>query len=255
MTSPPEVEPGVPDSLSEDIIEKSDALQFRDLNQPDLHLRYWCRRGYSEKPNPNVLIWVHGIGEHAGRYKELATEVLTRVPSLDGIASYDQRGHGKSQGARGAAPSVTTLVDDFVEHASRRMALEFGMDPRIVIGGHSLGALVVAGAAEKSDWFQTEECGKIVGVLLSGPAIYPCVVGAVNKALAPMSSVFCMIPGVKGLTKGSGVNPKKLSHDETEVQKYLDDDLVYVYLYLCWTMVGYFTCEALTLISFSFLSV
>lgn len=251
MASATVPDPAVPDSPSQTVIEKEDVLQFRDLNQPDLHLKYWCRVGYTEKPNPNVLLWVHGIGEHSGRYKELATEILKRVPQLDGIGSYDHRGHGKSRGTRGAAPSVTTLIDDFVEHVSKRIALEFGPDASIVIGGHSLGGLVVAGAAERADWLQAEECGKIVGVLLSAPAIYPCVAGALNKTLAPMSSIFCMIPGVKGLTKSSGIDPRKLTHDEEEVKKYKDDSMVYVSQF-CFTRKSLFLARILTIFSCSF---
>lgn len=208
------------------VIEKTDILQFRDPNQPDLHVVFWHRSGYVEKPHPNILLWVHGLGEHCGRHKALATELLTRVPSLDGIGSYDHRGHGKSHGARGAAPNVSALIDDFVEHASKRMALEFGPEANIVIGGHSLGGLVVAGAAERKDWLQMDECGKIVGVLLSAPAVELCVTG-INKVIAPFSGIAASIPGVKSMTKANGIDPKLLSHDKEAVKAYMADDLVH----------------------------
>lgn len=215
-------------SSSDAIQEKTDVLQFRDPNQPDLHLVFWTRRGYTEKPNPNIVLWVHGLGEHSGRHKALASELLSRVPALDGIACYDHRGHGKSAGARGAAPSVSALIDDFVHHASKRMALEFGPEAHIVVGGHSLGGLVVAGACGEPDWLEADACGKIVGVLLTSPAIDPCIEGRINKMLAPVSGFFAAIPGVKGMTKANGIDPKKLSHDEEAIKAYMDDEMVYV---------------------------
>lgn len=223
-TADPAAEP----SSSDAIWEKTDVLQFRDPNQPDLHLAFWSRGEYTEKSNPNILLWVHGLGEHSGRHKALASELLSRVPALDGIACYDHRGHGKSAGTRGAAPSVSALVDDFVDHVSKRMALEFGPEARIVVGGHSLGGLVVAGACAEPDWLEADACGKIVGIFITSPALDPCIEGTINKVLAPVSGIFASIPGVKGMTKSNGIDPKKLSHDEKAIKAYLDDEMVYV---------------------------
>ena len=60
--------------------------------------------------NPShVLCLIHGIGEHAGRYKRMA-----RILAEKGIAivSMDLRGHGISSGVRGdTAPRREVLAD------------------------------------------------------------------------------------------------------------------------------------------------
>ena len=60
--------------------------------------------------NPNhVVCLIHGIGEHAGRFSRVAEHF-----NEAGIAvvSMDLRGHGRSQGVRGAcAPRKEVLKD------------------------------------------------------------------------------------------------------------------------------------------------
>ena len=64
-----------------------------------------------------VMCLIHGIGEHAGRYKRMAGRL-----SEHGIAivSMDLRGHGISRGVRGdTAPRKEVLadVDALIEYA------------------------------------------------------------------------------------------------------------------------------------------
>src|SRR5262249_712255 len=56
-----------------------------------------------------VLLIVHGMGEHGGRYRH--------VPSFLGedferFYALDQRGHGRSGGLRGYAPSFEAFLED-----------------------------------------------------------------------------------------------------------------------------------------------
>src|ERR1700761_425103 len=67
------------------------------LTMPDgqaLFLRDW--------PNPSAreaVLIVHGLGEHSGRYEQLAQWFLARGYA---VRSYDQRGHGHTPGPRAA---------------------------------------------------------------------------------------------------------------------------------------------------------
>lgn len=95
-------------------------------------------------PRAHLLV-VHGIGEHGGRYDGLANALLLR-----GIATHtwDQRGHGRSEGQRGHIRSWDDYCHDlntFVTLVEQRQA----DDRPVILLGHSMGALVVLDAAMK----------------------------------------------------------------------------------------------------------
>ena len=55
-----------------------------------------------------VIALVHGMGEHSGRYRRFA-EFLTQKGIA--IISFDQRGHGKSQGKKGHITHYNQLLE------------------------------------------------------------------------------------------------------------------------------------------------
>ncbi|UGB38161.1 alpha/beta hydrolase [Frateuria soli] len=91
----------------------------------------WPRAG----ADAGVLI-VHGLGEHAGRYAALAAWSNARGYA---VRTYDQRGHGRTPGQRGALSRPLELIDDLAEvyedFAATRPA------PPVLLG-HSMGGLV-----------------------------------------------------------------------------------------------------------------
>jgi alpha-beta hydrolase superfamily lysophospholipase len=85
-----------------------------------------------------VLI-VHGLGEHAQRYVRLAADLCAAGWQ---VQSWDQRGHGDSEGARGAVTTSTSLLDDL---ALVLRTLRDEEVPRpLVLLGHSMGGAVAA---------------------------------------------------------------------------------------------------------------
>jgi len=58
-----------------------------------LHVRQWTLRS----PARGLVLLVHGLGEHIGRYAALAQRL--NEAGWD-VAGYDHRGHGASGGAR-----------------------------------------------------------------------------------------------------------------------------------------------------------
>lgn len=209
-----------------DIFETTDTLQFRDPNQPNLHLAFWKRTDTSSKQRgANVLVWIHGLGDHSGRYRELVNELFAYVPQLDGVASYDQRGHGLSQGKRGGVYALSELVEDFVEHVGVRLVMEFGEEVNVLVGGHSLGGLVCAKSMQGKDWIEEGGYGKIRGLFLSAPCIEVVVSGMVNRMMAPMAQVLGRVPGVKGWIKDNGIRRENLTHCPKRQEEILQDKL------------------------------
>lgn len=213
--------------MSDDgIFEETDVLQFRDPNQPDMHLVYWTREEIGKKEGVRVLFWIHGICDHSGRYKKLAEQALRNVAALDAVMCHDMRGHGRSQGARGVITSIEQLVDDVRTHVLPHMALRYGAGARIVLGGHSLGGCVAAGVASKADFLAQEGCGSFSGVFLSSPAIKVVPKSLIDKILSPFAGLLLHIPRVRTIAKPIGIDLKDLSHDEQTIRDYEADELV-----------------------------
>jgi alpha-beta hydrolase superfamily lysophospholipase len=98
-----------------------------------LRLREWP----VVRPHGSVLI-VHGLGEHSGRYADVAAHLNEAGWTVVG---YDQRGHGTSEGARGRLASA----DDLLLDLSRVIdAVRAAHDGPVVLLGHSMGGLVAA---------------------------------------------------------------------------------------------------------------
>ncbi len=88
-----------------------------------------------------TLVWVHGLGEHGGRYLHLSKFLTERGWR---VLLIDLRGHGRSSGSR-------THVRSFDEYAADVAAVwnrfELGVGGA-VLGAHSMGGLVALRAAQ-----------------------------------------------------------------------------------------------------------
>jgi alpha-beta hydrolase superfamily lysophospholipase len=101
----------------------------------ELRTRHW------PAPDPWAsLLLVHGLGEHSGRYEHVGERLS--AAGIDTHA-YDLRGQGASDGRRGHVDRWSQYHDDLGE---RLAAVRAGADDRpIVLYGHSMGGLIVAG--------------------------------------------------------------------------------------------------------------
>jgi alpha-beta hydrolase superfamily lysophospholipase len=157
-----------------------------------------------------VVVLVHGLGEHAGRYDRLAAQ-LNRWGFA--VRGYDQYGHGESGGRRGALPTPSRLQDDLADVIeSTRQRTGAGL-PLIVLG-HSLGGLVAASLIARHGT-------AIEGLVLSSPLL-GVRLGVVQKLL------LATLPRVApNLTVGNGLDPDDLSHDPAVIAAYRADPLVH----------------------------
>lgn len=149
---------------------------------------------------------VHGLGEHGGRYAHVAA----RLNAL-GIAvrAHDQRGHGRSAGARGALSRRDDLLDD-LKLMFDDFARQQGSTPFLL--GHSLGGLVAAR-------FATANYSALRGLILSSPAL-ALMLSPGQRALLAVSSRLAPSLGV-----ANGVDANWLSHDPTVAAAYRADPL------------------------------
>lgn len=157
-----------------------------------------------------VVILVHGLGEHAGRYTHVAERLNTWGFAVRG---YDQCGHGESGGARGSLPTDTRLLDDLADIVDSTRA-RMSKDTPLIVLGHSMGGLVASR-------FASLAMRPIEGLVLSSPALDPGL-SAVQKLL------LSIVPKVApNLRVGNGVKPQFISHDPAVVAAYRADPQVH----------------------------
>ena len=177
-----------------------------------LHLRRWPAPD-PQRARGTVQI-VHGLGEHIGRYDDLAR---TLNEAGWNVAGHDQRGHGLSEGPRGAMAASYSLLADVAavtDHVRGR--------GRLVLLGHSLGGLIAARfVAEAQSAAAARWSRDVDGLVLSSPALDPGL-GAVQRGLLKV-----LAPLLPNLRIGNGLKPAWISRNPAVVDDYTADPLVH----------------------------
>ena len=173
-----------------------------------------------------IVLIVHGLGEHAGRYEGVA-QLLMQWGFA--VRAYDQRGHGRSDGQRGALPDSNVLLEDLAEMVDEARlhgmpfpttagALEAELEAPnkvpLILLGHSLGGLVAAR-------FVALNLRPVEGLVLSSPAL-DSGLSIFQKLLLAASLKFMPL-----ITVNNRLNPHHLSRDPQVVKAYLEDRMVH----------------------------
>ena len=184
-----------------DTERKQDAAWLEMPDGQPLRLHDW--------PLPQArggVLLVHGLGEHAGRYADLA-----RWFNAQGYAarSYDQRGHGESPGPRGVLNHPDDLLADLaVVYADYARTL--GAAPLLL--GHSMGGLVALRAV-------LDERITPQALVLSSPALRSHASPGLRRLAATLARL------APNLRLRNGLDLERLSHDPLVVAAYRDDAL------------------------------
>ena len=173
----------------------------------DLFVRRWETEGV---PHQWTFVIVHGLGEHGGRYQHLA-EWFSQYGAT--IYAMDLRGHGRSGGQRGHAPSMQALLDD-LDTVVTQARNESGAP--LVLIGHSFGGLVaIAYALDRPD--------HIDKAIFSAPMLVLKL-----KLPAWKQPLTRLLPRVAPrLSVSNEVDPDLLSHDPANARAYRSDPLVH----------------------------
>ena len=104
-----------------------------------VHYRAWPT---PQRPARGIVLILHGLSEHSGRYAHVAA-ALTAV----GFTCYgiDHRGHGKSDGPRSLIADLQLAVDDLDQLYAILRAQH--PDLPMLLFGHSMGSLIGLGFA------------------------------------------------------------------------------------------------------------
>lgn len=163
-----------------------------------------------DQPVRGAVVIVHGLGEHVGRYDQVAQFLNAWGFAVRG---YDQYGHGESGGVRGALPDGDRLLEDLADVVdATRLRLPDGKP--LILLGHSMGGLVAAR-------FVALKRRPVDALVLSSPALDPGL-NLVQKLL------LAVVPRLApNLTLGNGLDASFISHDPAVVEAYQRDPLVH----------------------------
>lgn len=158
-----------------------------------------------------VVIIVHGLGEHSGRYQHVA-EKLTK--NNFGVIAYDHFGHGKTTGKRGHNPGYDYVLESISKLINK--AKEVFGDKPLFLYGHSMGGNAVIN-------FVLQKNNDLQGVISTSPLLqlafqppkWKLSLGKIAQKIAP------------SITLGNELDANDISRDPVEVQKYIEDPLVH----------------------------
>jgi len=165
-----------------------------------------------EVTNPKaILIIIHGLGEHSGRYGNLIDALQNKGIAIYGL---DHRGFGRSGGKRGHVDSFMDYIYDMKIFVN--MLKDKHPNKPVIMLGHSMGGVL----ALKYALTHAEDLDALI---LSSPGLVPAIkVPAWKKNLAIFLS-----SKIPSLTMPSGLDATTISRDKEVVKQYLADPLVH----------------------------
>jgi alpha-beta hydrolase superfamily lysophospholipase len=178
----------------------------------DLLVRHWPV--VASASSWATVLLVHGLGEHSGRYEHVGERFAGA--GIEAWA-YDHRGQGGSGGRRGHVDRWVQLHDDL---AARLGAVRSGAAGRpVVLYGHSMGGLIVAGYLLDADPAVVAARPRADLVVLGSPAL--------ESSLARWKQVLTPYLGriVPTLAVPNGIDGRTLSRDPTVAERSAADPL------------------------------
>ena len=159
-----------------------------------------------------IVLLVHGMGEHSGRYTEFVIPQL--LENNIAVITYDQFGHGKTSGKKGHNPGFEAVIDT-VSKIKEKATTEIGDLPTFLYG-HSMGGNVVLNyVLRKEHQFQGVIATSPLLRLAFQPPKWKLTAGKFMQKIAP------------SITMPSELDASGISRISEEVEKYKNDPLVH----------------------------
>jgi alpha-beta hydrolase superfamily lysophospholipase len=158
-----------------------------------------------------IIVLVHGLGEHAGRYAGWAARFNEKGVTL---LAFDLPGHGRTPGRWGVVPSPEKVYDTIDEIIRETTGSLPGVP--VFIYGHSLGGGIVLN-------YLIRRKPSVTGAIVTSPwVILSETPPAFKVFLAKMAGTL-----MPGMTQSSGLKTEYLSRDPEVVNAYRHDPLVH----------------------------
>jgi acylglycerol lipase len=171
-------------------------------------------KGIVRSPGDNpsgIIVLVHGVGEHIGRYNHWADRFKSENFAFAGL---DLPGHGRSEGKRGSIKN-SSIIHETIDIIIKTAGRTYPGVP-LFIYGHSMGG------------------GFVLEYLLkNNPAVRGAIVTSpwLRLSFEPPKAKMAMVSVLKlmlpWLALPSGLNTTHISHDAAVIEAYEKDPLVH----------------------------
>jgi alpha-beta hydrolase superfamily lysophospholipase len=180
--------------------------RFRGQQNLGLYYQSWLPAGHPKA----ILLVVHGLAEHSGRYLNLVDYFVPKGYAIFGL---DHRGHGKSEGLRGYVDKFSDYLDD-LEVFLDIIRSERG-NTKIFVVGHSVGGTIATA-------YTVNHQSELAGLILSAPTLK--VGSSVSRLDIVMARVLSALLPKIGIAV---IDASAISRDKAIVDAYVSDSLVY----------------------------
>jgi len=201
--------------------------KIKTADNKEIHVYEWIPE--DEQNIKAVLQIAHGMAEHGDRYEDFALFL-----NKQGFAVFanDHKGHGKTAGSlenlgyfadENGFQQVVNDMHSLTQKINERLA-----NKPVFLLGHSMGSFL-------SRYYSIENMSNLKGLILSGTAGHPGMLGKVGKVLSNIIIAFSsrksQTPLMTKLSFGAfndAFKPNRtdydwLSRDDAEVDKYVND--------------------------------
>jgi alpha-beta hydrolase superfamily lysophospholipase len=179
---------------------------FKGVRNINIYYQGWL----PDRDVKAVLLIVHGLGEHSGRYMNVVNHF---VPLGYAVYGLDHIGHGKSDGGR----EVVERFEDFTDNLTiyYNMIKVWQPGKLIFLLGHSLGGLI-------GSYYLLDHQAEFKGAIISAPAIK--VSESISRVTITMSKILSAITPKAGVL---ALDATGISRDPEVVKAYVNDPLVF----------------------------
>ena len=179
---------------------------FKGVRDANIFYQAWLPDGKVRV----VLLLVHGVGEHTGRYMNIVNHF---VPLGYAVYGLDHIGHGRSDGQR----VYVERFDDYIEPLKTFYAKVKGWQPDkpIFILGHSMGGLI-------ETYYLLDHQKDFTGAVVSAPSI------KISDTLSPLTiTIGKLLSKISPKAGLLALDANAVSKDPAVVKAYVTDPLVY----------------------------
>lgn len=159
-----------------------------------------------------VVVLIHGMGEYFGRYTDHVIPYFYK--NSFAVITYDQFGHGKTEGKRGHNPGFEKVLD-CVSFAINKSKEVFGKKS-VFLYGHSMGGNVVINYVLRREH-------DLKGVIATSPFLKI----AFEPPAWKLKIAKILLKIAPSLTMGNELDVNAVSRDKNEVDKYKKDPLIH----------------------------
>jgi len=180
--------------------------KFKGVRNANIYYQAWLPEGNVKA----VLLVVHGLGEHSGRYMNVVNHF---VPLGYAVYGLDHIGHGKSEGMREVVERFEDYTDTLTIYYNMVKGWQTGKP--VFLLGHSMGGLIAA-------YYLLDHQADFRGAVISAPGIK--VSASISQAAITIGKILSVLAPKAGVL---ALDVNGISRDPEVVRAYVNDPLVF----------------------------